>query len=229
MINASLSRIYLATSNAGKIRDFQGAAQHFGISVQALPGIETLSPPVENGATFEANARIKAEYYSLALPGELVAADDSGLVVEALNGAPGVYSARYAAIVNAQEGAHANSHANSDDEENNRALIAQLEGLPVAERSGKFVCVIAAARDGHTLQTFYGEVRGQLLTIPRGSFGFGYDPLFYFPALEKTFAQLRPEEKAKYSHRGKAFGKLLEWIQEEPAADFRRGPQMKTI
>lgn len=178
--------------------------------MQPFPRLENLSQPVEDGPTFEANARIKAEYYSRKLPGELIAADDSGLVVEALNGAPGVYSARYAAVVNEGPG----SHANSDDEDNNRTLIHRLEQLPLSSHSGKFVCVIALAKDGHALQTFYGEVSGQLLTGPRGSFGFGYDPLFYFPALDKTFAELRPEEKAKYSHRGKAFHKLLEWVQQ---------------
>lgn len=206
MINASSSRIYLATSNPGKIRDFQAAARNLGVTVQPLPGIETLSQPVEDGPTFDANARIKAEYYSRNVPGEFVAADDSGLVVEALNGAPGVFSARYAAVVSGSA-----AHANSDDEENNRVLIAQLEKLPASNRSGKFVCVIAVARDGKTLETFYGEVSGQMLTAPRGSFGFGYDPLFYFPALGKTFAELRPEEKAQNSHRGQAFRKLLNW------------------
>jgi XTP/dITP diphosphohydrolase len=215
MINTSLPRIYLATSNPGKIRDFKGAANHLGVSVEALPGLDSLPQPVENGATFEANARIKAEYYSRLAPGELVAADDSGLMVGALDGAPGVHSARYAAIVSG-----AGPHANSDDDENNRVLISQLEQLPPSCRTGKFVCVIAVARDGNTLQTFYGEVRGNLLTAPRGRLGFGYDPLFYFPDLDKTFAEIPPEEKAKYSHRGKAFRKLLEWRQ----SDFSKIP-----
>ena len=207
MINASSPRIYLATSNPGKIRDFQAAASNLGITVQALPGLKDLTQPVEDGATFEANARIKAEYYSRTAPGELVAADDSGLAVDGLNGAPGVHSARYAAI--AKGGGDA--HQNSDDEENNRLLITQIEQLPATQRSGKFVCSLALAKDGVTLQTFYGEVRGELLTAPRGGFGFGYDPLFYFPSLGNTFAEITPEKKAQYSHRGKAFRKLLEW------------------
>jgi XTP/dITP diphosphohydrolase len=207
----SLSRIYLATSNAGKLKDFKAAASNLGIDVRPLPGLDTLAQPVEDGATFEQNARIKAEYYSRMAPGELVAADDSGLAVDALNGAPGVHSARYAAVL----GGDPASHLNSDDAENNRLLITQLEKLPPARRSGKFVCVIAAARDGNTLQTFYGEVRGELLTVPRGTFGFGYDPLFYFPELGKTFAELPAEEKAKYSHRGKAFRQLLDWYKSD--------------
>jgi XTP/dITP diphosphohydrolase len=223
MINVSLLRIYLATSNPGKIRDFQAAAANLGVAVEPFPRLENLSQPVEDGPTFEANARIKAEYYSHKLPGELIAADDSGLVVEALNGAPGVYSARYAAVMNEGPG----SHANSDDEDNNRTLIRQLEQLPSSNRSGKFVCVIALAKDGHTLQTFYGEVSGQLLTAPRGGFGFGYDPLFYFPALDKTFAELPSEEKTKYSHRGKAFHKLLEWFQETGQNEQSKKPAFK--
>lgn len=210
MINATSSRIYLATSNPGKIRDFQGAARAAGVSVQPLPGLDAIPQPAETGATFEENARIKAEAYSRDAPGELVAADDSGLVVDALNGAPGVHSARYAAVVNGDPGAHKNSK-NSNDEENNRLLISQLSKLPPPLRSGKFVCVIAVARDGKTLQTFYGEACGHMLIVPRGNLGFGYDPLFYFPELDKTFAEIPAEEKAKYSHRGKAFRKLLAW------------------
>lgn len=209
MINASLPRIYLATSNPGKIRDFRGAAATFGVTVEPLPGLENVNPPVEDGTTFEANARIKAEYYSRKAPGEFVAADDSGLAVDALNGAPGVHSARYAAVVSGNTGAL----VNSDDEENNRVLIAQLEKLRDGKRTGKFVCAIAVARDGRTLETFHGEACGELLTTPRGTFGFGYDPLFYFPDLGKTFAEIPSEEKAKYSHRGIAFRKLLEWAQ----------------
>jgi XTP/dITP diphosphohydrolase len=202
----SLSPIYLATSNSGKIRDFQGAAVNLGIRVETLPGFAALPLAIENGATFEENARLKAEHYSRLVPGKLVVADDSGLSVDALNDAPGVYSARSAAVVNGS-----GSHTNSDDDENNRVLIARLEQLPESRRGGRFICVIAAAEDGKVLNTFYGEVRGQLLTILRGSRGFGYDPLFYFPELGKTFAEISAEEKALYSHRGKAFRKFLEW------------------
>lgn len=209
MLSMSCLPIYLATSNPGKIRDFQAAAANQGLEVQMLPGFHRLPPAVEDGATFEENARIKAEHYSRLVPGTLVVADDSGLAVDALKGAPGVYSARYAAIV--QGGIE--STLNSDDEHNNQTLIAQLEQLPSTNRSGRFICVIAVAKDGVTLQTFCGEARGELLTVPHGSHGFGYDPLFYFPQLGKTFAEIPPEEKALYSHRGKAFRKFLEWAE----------------
>ena len=200
--------IYIATSNPGKLRDFKGAAANLAVTVVPLPGFAAMPLAIEDGATFAENARIKAEHYSRLAGRELVVADDSGLAVDALGGAPGVHSARYAASLKGDL-----AHRNSDDEENNRAVIAQLERLPPDRRSGQFVCVIAAARDGDTLETFQGEVAGELLTTPRGSNGFGYDPLFYFPPLGKTFAELTAEEKARYSHRGKAFEKFLEWYK----------------
>jgi XTP/dITP diphosphohydrolase len=203
----SRSQIFVATSNPGKLRDFRAAASNMGIEVESLPGFKNVPLAVEDGQTFEQNARIKAEYYSRFLPGELVLADDSGLAVDALSGAPGVHSARYAALLQSAP----EIHQNSDDQDNNRALVQQLEGLPEENRWGKFVCVIAAARDGMTLQIFAGEVRGKLLTVARGNQGFGYDPLFYFPDLGKTFAELSPEQKANYSHRGKAFRAFLAW------------------
>ncbi len=206
----ALSRIYVATSNPGKIRDFEGAARNLGITVATLPGFDGVSQAVEDGATFEDNARIKAEHYSRYAPGELVLADDSGLAVDALHGAPGVHSARYAAVVT---GSHS-ATGNSADEDNNRLLISQLAGLPPDQRTGKFVCVLAAARDGAVLRAFHGQVGGQLLTVPRGGHGFGYDPLFYFPDLGKTFAEISADEKAKYSHRGQAFRKFLDWYRE---------------
>jgi XTP/dITP diphosphohydrolase len=207
----SRSRIYVATSNAGKISDFEGAARNLGVIVAALPGFDGIPQAVEDGATFEENARIKAEHYSRYAPGEIVLADDSGLAVDALRGAPGVHSARYAAVI---AGA-ALAAGNSDDQDNNRLLISELDALPLHKRSGKFVCVLAAARDGITLRAFHGQVGGQLLTVPRGSHGFGYDPLFYFPDLGKTFAEISADEKAKYSHRGQAFRKFLAWHREE--------------
>ena len=206
----SLSRIYLATSNSGKVRDFQAAAANLGVTVATLPGFQTFPQAIEHGSTFDENARLKAEHYSRLSPGNLIVADDSGLVVQALNGAPGVHSARYAAAVRGGP----ESNANSNDTDNNELLISQLQRLPESRRSGKFVCVIAAAKDGTTLQTFFGDVEGELLTAPQGTHGFGYDPLFYYRPLGKTFAELPAEEKALYSHRGKAFRNFLDWVTE---------------
>src|SRR6266700_236863 len=201
------SRIYLATTNPGKVREFQEAAQNLDLALEPLPGMHNLTPAIEDGDTFEQNARIKAEYYSQFTPGHLVMAEDSGLSVDALDGAPGVYSARYAAILQCGP----KTHENSDDPSNNRALIAQLERLPAEKHTGKYVCTIALAQDNKTLATFTGEAHGELLTTPRGAQGFGYDPLFYFPALSRTFAELAVEQKSEYSHRGKAFRYFLSW------------------
>jgi len=202
-----MSRIYLATTNPGKVREFREAAQALAVALDPLPRMAEVAPAIEDGDTLEQNARIKAEYYSRLAPGHLVLAEDSGLAVDALKGAPGVHSARYAAVL--QSGAA--SDQNSDDQANNAALISELKRLNQNRYAGKYVCVIALGRDGHTLATFTGEAPGELLTEPRGTQGFGYDPLFYFPALGKTFAELPLEQKREHSHRGKAFRKFLEW------------------
>jgi XTP/dITP diphosphohydrolase len=206
-----MKQILIATSNQGKIRDFAGAAAAFAIRVTGLPNFSSIPSVVEDGATFEANARKKAESYSRYAPGEIVIADDSGLEVDALGGAPGVHSARYAA-----DEPH-KAEANTDDEANNAKLIREIRRVPPEKRSGRFVCWIAAARDGRTPAVFEGKAEGMILDLPRGENGFGYDPLFYFPSIQKTFAELSAEEKAKYSHRGAAFRKFLEWYMKGSA------------
>ncbi len=203
--------VLIATSNQGKLRDFAGAARSHGVEVRSVPGFSTIPPAVEDGSTFEENARKKAEYYSRFVPGEMVLADDSGLVVDALNGAPGVHSARYAA-----DQPHL-ADANTDDEANNARVLHELKDVSPNKRTGRFVCVIAAARGGNTLGTFQGLAEGIILEHLQGSGGFGYDPLFYFPPINKTFAQLSPEEKAQYSHRGVAFREFLSWYEDQPA------------
>ena len=201
-----MRRILIATSNPGKLRDFAGAASSLEIEVASVPYFASLEPVVEDGTTFEANARKKAESYSRHVPGEIVLADDSGLEVDALGGAPGVHSARYAA-----DQPHLVDN-NTDDHDNNARLVRELRKVTPEKRTGRFVCVIAAARDGEILAVFRGEAEGLLLDVPRGSNGFGYDPLFYFPSIQKTFAELTPEEKAQYSHRGKALREFAAWI-----------------
>jgi XTP/dITP diphosphohydrolase len=201
-----VEKILIATSNQGKLRDFAGAAARHGVVVAGIPNFSSLPLVVEDGLAFEANARKKAEEYSRHLPGEIVVADDSGLEVDALNGAPGVHSARYAA-----DEPHL-ADANSDDEANNARLLRELKDVPPERRTGRFVCVLAAARDGETLKTFRGTAEGIILSVPRGDNGFGYDPLFYFPRIQKTFAQLTASEKSEFSHRGSAFRNLLAWI-----------------
>jgi XTP/dITP diphosphohydrolase len=201
--------ILVATSNSGKLRDLAGAAKPYGIEIAGVPNFSSIPTVVEDGLTFEANARKKAEEYSRHAPGEIVLADDSGLEVDALDGLPGVHSARYAA-----EEPH-RAEANTEDEANNARLIRELRDVPPEKRTGRFVCLIAAARDGKTLAVFRGEAEGIIRDRARGSNGFGYDPLFYFPSIQKTFAELTAEEKAHYSHRGEAFRKFLSWQQEK--------------
>lgn len=202
-----MPKIYIATTNPGKLRELREAAKPCGLEVEPLPAPGSIPPAIENGVTFEENARIKAEHYSRHLPGELILAEDSGLEVDELHGAPGVYSARYAAVLAEGPG----THENSDDEANNAALIARLNELPPRRHPGRYVCVIALGQNGNTLKTFRGTAEGELIRAPRGTGGFGYDPLFYFPALDKTFAELPLEEKGRYSHRGEAFRRFLEW------------------
>jgi XTP/dITP diphosphohydrolase len=206
-----MRRILIATSNPGKLRDFSGAAKPHGIEIAGIPNFASLPTVVEDGLTFEENARKKAEAYSLAASGEIVVADDSGLEVDALNGAPGVHSARYAAPDLFDIQPHL-ADANTDDQANNARVLRELKNVPYEKRTGRFVCVLAAARDGETLATFRGVAEGIILKAPRGTNGFGYDPLFYFPQIQKTFAELSAEEKAQYSHRGAAFRQLLKWF-----------------
>lgn len=205
-----MKRVLVATSNPGKMRDLMGAAAAHNVQIEMLPGFSSLPGVVEDGESFEANARKKAEFFSKHADGEIVIADDSGLEVDALGCAPGVRSARYAA----DEHNPGDESGNSDDEANNARLLRELHDVPEEFRSGRFICVIAAARNGHTVATFHGKAEGLILRAPRGSNGFGYDPLFYFPQIGKTFAELTAEEKAGYSHRGAAFRAFLAWEDE---------------
>ena len=209
-----MKRILIATSNPGKLRDFAGAAVLHGIEIAGIPNFSSLPLVVEDGQTFEDNARKKAEQYSGCVPGKIVLADDSGLEIDALHGAPGVHSARYAA-----EAPHL-ADANTGDELNNARVLRELQGIPPERRTGRFVCVLAAARDSKTLAMFRGTAEGIILDAPRGTNGFGYDPLFYFPQIKKTFAELSAEEKSKYSHRGAAFQQFLNWCAKQSAQDY---------
>jgi XTP/dITP diphosphohydrolase len=199
--------ILVATSNPGKIRDFAAAAAPFDIAIATIPKFSSLPRVVEDGITFEENARKKAESYSLAAPGELVLADDSGLEIDALGGAPGVHSARYAA-----DQPHL-ADCNTDDQANNARVLRELKGISDPKRTARFICVLAVARDGHNIKTFRGTAEGVILHAPRGENGFGYDPLFCFPQIGKTFAELSAVEKAQYSHRGAAFRAFLSWCE----------------
>ncbi len=196
--------LYIATSNPGKLRDFAAAATP-GISIAPLPNLQEIPAPTEDEPTFEGNARLKAIYYSNLAHGKVVIADDSGLEVDALHGAPGVRSARYA------EDHHFHGPSSSTpDERNNLCLLQALQNTFNEYRNARYHCVLAAARDGKILATASGKVEGQILRNPRGIEGFGYDPLFYLPERGKTMAELSPETKLSFSHRGRAFKALLD-------------------
>ena len=196
--------LYAATTNPGKLAEFADCASDDGIDVRVLPNIAALPEPVEDAATFMGNAEIKAVAYSLASPGLLVFADDSGLEIDALGGAPGVRSARFAD----DRGYEMNSKATRD--ERNNALVQELlEDVLVGDRTGRFVCALALARDGKVELRAEGKVEGHILCAPRGENGFGYDPLFYLPEDELTMAELPPFLKWELGHRGQAFRDLL--------------------
>lgn len=199
-------RLYAATTSQGKLRDFRTAAQTHSISIEPLPDLSDITAPEEDGATFADNATLKAVYYSRFAPGELVVADDSGLEVDALNGAPGVRSARFAADSGMTDSPDANDNT---DVWNNIVLLQQLDGMPEARRTARYHCVLVAARDGRAVETADGTVEGRILDAPRGTGGFGYDPLFYLPELNLTMAELDLDTKLSLSHRGRAFQALL--------------------
>ncbi|MCW5980112.1 MAG: RdgB/HAM1 family non-canonical purine NTP pyrophosphatase [Bryobacteraceae bacterium] len=190
--------LYCATTNPGKLAEFRLAVGHFpgAVSIEPVPGLREIPPPEETGATFEENAIAKAVYYSHRAPGPLFA-DDSGLAVDALDGAPGILSARFAG-------------PDATDERNNRLLLDRLSG--VADRAARFVCVVALADRGELIRTFHGVVEGVLTHSPRGSNGFGYDPLFFFPPFGCTLAEVGSDRKMTVSHRGKALASMLGFL-----------------
>lgn len=203
-------RLYAATTSQGKLRDFRTAATTHSIAIEPLPDLASIPAPVEDGATFTANATLKAVYYSQFATGELVLADDSGLEVDALAGAPGVRSARFAADTGLVDSPDANDNT---DVWNNMVLLQRLASIPAVRRTARYRCVLVAARDGQALHTADGSVEGLILDAPRGTGGFGYDPLFYLPELDRTMAEIDLETKLSLSHRGRAFEVLLSLLK----------------
>ncbi len=198
-------KLFLASSNPGKLGEFRALAQttetrlanvsEARVEIELLPGFDLLPSFEEDAPTFAENAAGKALHYSRHGDG-LVFADDSGLVVSGLGGAPGVHSARFAG-------------PGATNAEKIAKLLGELRGKVGTERAAYFVCALALAKRGRAIAIVTARVDGEILESPSGSGGFGYDPVFYFPALKKTFAELLPEEKNQISHRGKAFRKML--------------------
>ncbi len=193
--------LYCATGNQGKLREFQHAA---GPDVE-IRAYGPLDCP-ETGETFTDNAVQKGQCYAKALAREsdepqLLFCDDSGIEVDALEGAPGVHSARF-------------SGPDASDEKNNALLLEKLRETPPEERIARYVCVIALLRGEEVLQTFGAIAEGLIQDEAAGSGGFGYDPHFRFPPLDRTFAELEPEVKWEHSHRGKAFRAMLAWLED---------------
>ena len=187
-------RLLLASSNPGKLREYRALAEGSALALGLIPNFRELPPFDESAPTFAENAAGKALHYSR-FAGEMILADDSGLVVPALGGAPGVHSARYAG-------------PDATDADCMRKLLREMEGREGDERHARFVCVIAIARQGSVLAVVSDFVEGLLEKSSRGANGFGYDPVFLFPELGRTFAEASPEEKNRHSHRARAFRKL---------------------
>ncbi len=193
------TKLFLASGNGGKLEEFRVLAVGHTIELEVLPGFTGLAEFPENAPTFAENATGKALYYSR-YSDQMVLADDSGLVVPALGGAPGVLSARYAG-------------PGASGEQKIAKLLSELRGKKDAERAAYFVCVIAVALRGRARAIVSGWVEGLILEEARGSGGFGYDPVFYFPESRGSFAELGAAEKNLHSHRGKAFRRLMEVLE----------------
>ena len=190
----------MASSNPGKLREYRALAEPAGASVDLafIPIFDSLAVYEEIWPTFAENAAGKALHFSQFAEG-VVIADDSGLVVPALGGAPGVLSARYAG-------------PGASDAERLQKLLGEMRGKKGEDRRARFVCVAAVAESGKMRGLFSASAEGILLDEPRGHDGFGYDPIFFFPALGKTYAEISREEKNLHSHRGKAFRKAIDFL-----------------
>lgn|SRR5690625_1095764 len=200
MMNKNLEQVLIATKNKGKVAEFKGLFEKYNMKAISLLDLSSNIEDVEEtGETFEENARLKAEQISSILNAPVIA-DDSGLVIDALDGRPGVYSARYAGL-------------NKNDQDNNSKVLDELKDVPMENRTARFVCVLAVARPGQ--ETFFvtGTCEGKIAYSEIGINGFGYDPIFIPKGHSKTMAEISPDKKNQISHRGRAINKLDEWLK----------------
>ena len=192
-------QIFLASSNPGKLREYRVLAGESPIELALLANFSEIPPFEETAPTFAENSAGKALYYSRFAMGTVLA-DDSGLVVPALGGAPGVFSARYAG-------------PGASDSDRVQKLLNEMSALSGDDRKARFVCVTTLARDGRAIAVLSDSVEGVVAKAPKGSDGFGYDPVFFFPQLGRTYAEITREEKNQYSHRGRAFRKAIAYLE----------------
>jgi XTP/dITP diphosphohydrolase len=212
----NLMTLVIATSNLGKTAEIRDMLEGFPVNIKNLADFGPIPPVVEDGDTFDDNAYKKASFVAKVL-GLPALADDSGLVVTALGGAPGVYSARYAG-------------EDATDKQRYTKLLAEMKGE--TNRKAAFECVLSIAVPPGPALTYEARCEGIIAEAPVGESGFGYDPVFYYPPLKKTFGQLSLEEKSRVSHRGKAlqelsqeFDKVLTWIEQNMPVQVRQGCQ----
>ena len=212
----NLMTLVIATSNLGKTAEIRDMLEGFPVNIKNLADFGPIPPVVEDGDTFDENAYKKASFVAKVL-GLPALADDSGLVVDALGGAPGVYSARYAG-------------ENATDEQRYTKLLTEMKGK--TNRKAAFECVLSIAVPPGPALTYEASCEGVIAETPAGEGGFGYDPVFYYPPLKKTFGQLTRAEKSRVSHRGKAlqefgeeFDKVLTWIEQKMPIQERHGCQ----
>ena len=191
-------KLLLATTNQGKAREIKSFLQGLPLEILSLDDLGDFEPFSEKGRTFDDNARGKSLFYSREWGG-LTLAEDSGLEIEALGGEPGVLSARY-------------SGPKATDKKNNQKVLERMEDVPEERRKARFVSCLVLSRRGEVIKEIKESVEGRIAFKKKGTYGFGYDPLFYYPSLEKTFAELLPEEKNEVSHRGRALKKLKEFL-----------------
>lgn len=207
-------RLIFATRNPGKVDELRALVEAGDLAVRVAPAtaLQKFSAPHEDGRTFAANARKKALHYSRLVRNDLVVADDSGLEIDALDGQPGVRSARLGGPA-------------ATDLDRVRLILVKLAKVPLEQRTARFKCVIAIAKNDEVLRTFSGEVEGLIAFEPSGSSGFGYDPIFYFPPMNRTFADLTPAEKNSVSHRGAAMTQAIAWLAEQFPRSAGDGPR----